>query len=55
MEKYLFVYKAGETLKTEEVVGRENAKDTASRIGEGLVFKDGRMYSFIKEQYQKID
>ena len=55
MEKYLFVYKEGKTLKTEKVVGRKNAKDTAARIGKGLVFKDGRMYSFIKEQYQMVD
>jgi hypothetical protein len=54
MDKYLFVYKEGKTLKTEKVVGRKNARDTASRIGKGLVFKDGKMYSFINEQYQRI-
>ena len=51
MDSFLIVWKTKEDkVRCVEAQGKDEAKEIASRVGEGIIFKDGQMYFFCKEE-----
>ena len=55
MDSCLIVWKTKEDkVRCVEAQGKDEAKEIASRVGEGIIFKDEKMYLFGKEENGEI-
>lgn len=55
MDSCLIVWKTKEDkVRCVQAQGKDEAKEIASRVGEGIIFKDEKMYLFGKEENGEI-